>query len=48
MKDITFVDLRGEDLIHGFEKGRFEPSVYAVLSISRDRRSRSIVWIGGV
>jgi hypothetical protein len=41
-KEITSVDLGGADLVHGFEKGRSEPSVQTVPSRSGDRRSHSI------
>jgi hypothetical protein len=41
-KEITSVDLGGEDLVCGFEKGRSEPSVLTVPSRSGDRWSRSI------
>jgi hypothetical protein len=32
MKEITFVDLGGVDLVRGFEKSRSEPSIQTVPS----------------
>jgi hypothetical protein len=48
MKEITSIDLGGEDLVRGFEKGRSELSVPTVPSRLGDRRSHSIAGIGGV
>jgi hypothetical protein len=47
-KEITSVDVGGEDMVRGFQKGRYEPSVQIVPSRSRDQQSRSIAGIGGV
>jgi hypothetical protein len=41
-KEITSIDLGGAYLVHGFKKGRYEPSVQTVLSISVDQRSHHI------
>jgi hypothetical protein len=46
-KEITYVDLGGEDLVHGFEKGISKLLFQTILSILEDQWSCIIVGTEG-